>query len=307
MSGSNPKYLPVPKKVQYNIRLPKKLLDNLNAYAELTDNTTTDVVIGALNDLIKDKIIYNDYLPNIKGTIINIPVIPNEKKDCYNVNLIDNVTYIKLGYYPTLEAYEILKIPNNLDEFHELVGFYTRINGGAFSSNHSGIEFVIIPEIAMEYNIIDALYCFYFEVESNILKKITSIDYVEAINKANTAGNIMLKNKLILCVNELQHLQKELNETWCDDILEIENYTYESITDIADKYNTGNIMKLGNNINEDIVNAEIKQNSKQIDEIINEKLDEIIADKVADIVDSTNFEDEIKKIIEKEMIKGNND
>ena len=43
MSGSNPKYLPVPKKVPYNVRLPKPLLDKINAYAELTGNTTTDV------------------------------------------------------------------------------------------------------------------------------------------------------------------------------------------------------------------------------------------------------------------------
>ena len=47
---SKPKYLPIPKKIPYNIRMPQHLLDKLNAYAELTGNTTTDVVIGALND-----------------------------------------------------------------------------------------------------------------------------------------------------------------------------------------------------------------------------------------------------------------
>ena len=57
---SKPKYLPIPKKTPYNIRMPQHLLDKLNAYAELTDNTTTDVVIGALSNFIKDKTVFND-------------------------------------------------------------------------------------------------------------------------------------------------------------------------------------------------------------------------------------------------------
>ena len=333
MSGSNPKYLPVPKKVPYNIRLPKPLLDKLNAYAELTGNTTTDVVIGALDDLMKGKVIFNDYLPDMKGITIRLPIIPDEKKEFYNVNLINaeisagNLFNEAYGYYATTETYEILKIPNNLDEFNEFIGYHTMINKVGKPDNHSGIEFVIIPDIAMEYdNVMDALYCLYFEVESNKLKKILLIDYVDAINKANATENVKLKNKLTLCVKELQQLNLELEETMSDDIDAIENYTYESITDIADKYNTGNIVELGDNINEAIVDAEMKQNPEYVDGIIydkvevivGEKIDGILADHVAAIVDEklSNIEklvmdgkskDEILSAIENNRIKTNND
>ena len=39
---ANPKFLAVEKKVPYNLRLPQKLIDDLNAYAEITGNTTTN-------------------------------------------------------------------------------------------------------------------------------------------------------------------------------------------------------------------------------------------------------------------------
>ncbi len=299
MSGSNPKYLPIPKKIPYNIRLPKPLLDKLNAYAELTGNTTTDVVIGALNDLVKNKTIFNDYLPDLKGITIRLPILSNEKSEFYNANLINAASgelfHEIYGYEAASETYEILKIPNNLDEFDNFIGYHTMINGIGKPDNHSGIEFVIIPEIAMESdNVFDALYCLYFEVESNKLKEILLIDYVDAINKANATENIMLKNKLTLCVKELQQLNLELNETYIDDINAIDNYKFETLEAIADKYNTGNIVELGGNIDESIVNAEIKQNPEYVGEIIydkielivGEKVDDVIADKVAAVVDA---------------------
>ena len=333
MSGSNPKYLPVPKKIPYNIRLPKPLLDKLNAYAELTGNTTTDVVIGALNDLIRDKVIFNDYLPEMKGITIRIPTLSNEKSEFYNINFINAETSTGdlfnevYGYHPTTETYEILKIPNNLDKFDDFLGYHSMINSIGAKGNHSGIEFVIIPDIAMESDdVFDALYCFYFEVESNKLKKILLIDYVDAINKANATENIMLKNKLTLCVKELQQLNLDLEEILFDDYNAIENYKYETLEAIADKYNTGNIVELGENIDESIVDAEIKQNPEYVNGIIydkveffvGEKVDDILADHVADIVDEklSNIEklvmdgkskDEILTAIENNRIKTNND
>lgn len=250
MIGSNPKYLPVPKKVPYNIRLPKPLLDKLNAYAELTGKTTTDVVIGALDELMKEKTISNDYLPCMKGLTIKLPVESDEKREFYNINLIDDKVSAdglyndKYDYYLTTETYEILKIPNNLDQFDNFLGYHSTVNGIYEKGNHTGIEFVIFPEIAMEsYNVMDGLYCFYFEVESNKLKKILLIDYVDAINKANATENIMLKNKLILCVKELQQLNENIEnaEIYEDDVK-------KTVTAIADKYNTGNIIEFGANI-----------------------------------------------------------
>ena len=148
---SKPKYLPIPKKIPYNIRLPKHLLDSLNAYAELTGNTTTDVVIGALNDFIKDKTVYNDYLANVNGISIKLPMVSDEKAEFYNANLIGENSATELfqeisGYNATTVAYEILKIPNNLDVFNDEFGFVTPDERIAAKGKHSGIEFVVIPD-----------------------------------------------------------------------------------------------------------------------------------------------------------------
>lgn len=298
MSGSNPKYIPIPKKIPYNIRLPKPLLDKLNAYAELTGKTTTDVVIGALDDLMKNKVVFDDYLPNMKSITIKLPVDYSKKSDFYNYNLIDensaNELFNEMYGTAASEPYEILKIPNNLDEFTEFLGYHSMIDRFGTTGNHSGIEILILPEIAMESDdVFDALYCLYFEVESNKLNKIILIDYIDAINKANECNKINLKNKLTLCVKEFQQLEVELEETLFDDIDAIENYKFETLEAIADKYNSGNIVELGANIDESIVDAEIKQNPDNIDRIIydkvefivNDKVDDVIADRVADIVD----------------------
>ena len=292
MGGSIPKYLPVEKKVPYNIRLPKPLLDKLNAYAELTGKTTTDVVIGALDKLMEGKIIYNDYLPHIKGLTIKLPVLPNEKTEFYNINLIDDEITAdglfneRYGYDATTEPYEILKIPNNLDKFSDVLCYHSIIDGIGERSNHTGIEFVILPEIAMESDdVMDGLYCLYFEVKSNKLNKIILIDYVDAINKANTTENVNLKNKLTLCVIELQQLKENLAESYVDDYDNLQTYTFETLTAIADKYNTGNIIELGANTDESIVDAEIKENPTNFDEIIYDKFELIVGEKLDDISD----------------------
>ena len=46
---ANPKFLNVEKKVPYNLRLPQKLIDDLNAYADITGNTTGIDKLGTIN------------------------------------------------------------------------------------------------------------------------------------------------------------------------------------------------------------------------------------------------------------------
>ena len=244
----------------------------------------------------------------MKGITIKLPVNNNEKIDFYNYNLIgensaDELYNEMYGYAAAFEPYDVLKIPNNLDEFTEFLGYHSTIDGFGTTGNHSGIEIVILPEIAMESdNVFDALYCLYFEVESNKLNKIMLIDYIDAINKANECNKINLKNKLTSCVKELQKLKVELEETLFDDVDAIENFTFETLTNIADKYNTGNIIELGANIDESIVDVEINTNPGYIDSVIydkvelivDEKLDDV-ADKIADVVDQKLLE--IEKLI----------
>ena len=327
---SKPKYLPIPKKIPYNIRLPKNLLDSLNAYAELTGNTTTDIVIGALNEFIKDKTVYNTYLSNVKGISIKLPLIATEKDVFINSNIAITETYsayetfVELnGYAATTEAYEILKIPNNLDSFNESFGYYSTFDNIGMSSYHSGIEFVVIPDYYSfydndSYEILGALYCLYFEVGGNNLREIKIIDYMDAINKANSVGNVTLKTNLISCVNELKALENKLVDGGFDGA-EIKesgvDAVYYAVMDeleaIAKKYNTGNIIPLGENIGDEVVTAKVNENPEYFDVFMDDVMDntekyvdEIVADKVADIVDYrlTNIEKLVRNAKSKDEI-----
>ena len=301
MSGSNPKYLPIPKKVPYNIRLPKTLLDKINAYAELTDKTTTDVVIGALNELVKDKTVTNDYLTNMDGVVIEIPMLYYEKDFFYNSNLLDGVVYSSYDSFGDTidvkaksEPYEILKIPNNMDRFNETFGYYSMIDSVGAKGNHTGIEFVILPDSYCyrgNTDVFDALYCFYFEVKSNKLTKVVLMNYLDAINKLNNT-NGRIKNNLVLCVKDLTKLKKDIEaENTADEIKEEEIGMLELIA-LSKKYNTGNIIPLGDNIADEIVDVEFTENPEYFDIFMNDikdntekYVDEVIADRVADIVD----------------------
>ena len=288
---ANPKFLPVAKKIPYNIRMPKPLLDKLNAYAELTGNTTTDVVINALNEFIKDKIVFNDYLNNINSVTIKIPILYDEKQRFMNnVNLLNysgvystnNESGDAIEITARTDLYEILKIPNNLDKFDEQIGFNSDGNADA----HSGIEFIVIPETYFyleNKDILDALYCFYFVVNNDKLVNITLIDYVTAINKLNESNNIRWKNNLILCVNDLMDLKAEIEPD------NNERPEMEKLVKIAKKYNTGYIIPLGDNIIESIADVEFKENSEYqiilkriltlLDDLSDDEIIELFADK----------------------------
>ena len=282
---ATPKYLQIPKKIPYNIRLPKPLLDKLNSYAELTGNTTTDIVIKALDDFISNKVVYNDYLDNIKGISIKLPMISREKSAYYNYNLIDgNSDFDDLfketyNYYPTSAAYEILKIPNNTDKFNTSFGYVTPNGNITAAGKHSGIEFVVIPEYYNYYenadNVIDALYCLYFEVETNKLKSIKLIKYLDAINIANDVGNISLKNDLITVVNELERIETSVDNGEIDS-----DKVIEMLEDIADVYNSGNIIPLGKNTTDAVVKDTVNKHPDLYDEFI--KNAEIMINKILD-------------------------
>ena len=327
---SKPKYLPIPKKIPYNIRLPKHLLDSLNAYAELTGNTTTDVVIGALNDFIKDKTVYNDYLANVNGISIKLPMVSDEKAEFYNANLIGENSATELfqeisGYNATTVAYEILKIPNNLDVFNNEFGYVTPDERIAAKGKHSGIEFAVIPDF-YNYNygnnddIIGALYCLYFEIEMDKVKEITIIDYMDAINKANDVGNVTLKNNIVSCVNDLKKLEIEINDGGFDGVEFVESGV-DAVTDsiinklekIAKTYNTGNVIKLGENIDAAIVTAEINEHPELYDVFMDDVMEntkkyvnDAIGD-IADLVKNAKSKDEILTAIDDIKIKTNKD
>ena len=245
-----PKYLPVKKKIPYTVRLPEHLLNSLNAYADLTGNTTTNVVIDVLTDFMKDKTVFNDYLIDRGSKTIKIPLNADAKEniianDNLNSNLL-NTFNGNISYYDENNCYEeavkptetatieIKRIPNNLDVFNR----YSYESGSRYK--HKGIEFfVYIPkEYEIVWNYIDYLYCFYFEVTGNETN-ICLIDNLDAINRLADADTTT-KDLLIGCIKELEFISDIGNGC--------ENELYDDFLSIARKYNTGNIVEFGADI-----------------------------------------------------------
>lgn len=232
-SGSNPQFLNVEKKVVYNIRLPQRLIDKLNGYADLTGNTTTNVVTNILSDFVNEKVVLNDYLDNTGGLAVKIPYAIYQKNrfmiddDEYDADL-NLLNYNKKEKLPTYygdtveydtyfaELFEVKKIPNNLD-----------INSGdSYTANdktllinknaiHSGIELFVynLTEIIFADaellddkfdSFLNCLYCLYFEVGENNNADVYLIDYMKAINLLSASGNDKLKDLIVAVVMELE-------------------------------------------------------------------------------------------------------
>lgn len=310
---ANPKFLSVEKKVPYNIRLPQRLIDKYNAYAELTGNTTTNIINTVLNDFISDKIVLNDYLDYIGGTTIKIPYYLSQKeflisKGYYLEQLRDSIANGKL----TAETFEIKRIPNNLDVYVD--DSYKTINTSGII--HSGIELFIYDisesifnEQLSDMSLLNSLYCLYFEVKENDKVRTYLIDYLSAINLLSASGNEHYKDLIISAVTELKDADKIIDKYKAeysakDDEL-IKEYSDESelyfdgivkaidelkseygalikekLTEIGNKYNSGNVILFGSDIFSRIAVAERSVDPDYFDEIISEKVDKIIADKI---------------------------
>ena len=253
-TGSNPQFLNVDKKVVYNIRLPQRLIDKINAYAELTGNTTTNIVTNVLSDFVADKVVLNDYLDNVGGVTVKIPYAINQKNnfinDCWNLidyNSDDTLTYhvVDSVYSETYfaELFEVKKIPNNLDIY----------DGDSYAANksilkfnhnaiHSGIELFIynITEIIFTDketlngktdSFVNCLYCLYFEVAESGDVSVYLIDYLTAINLLSASGNDKYKDLIIAAATELSDVDNVVT-SYNDDFVNGE-------LKIAEKYLSG--------------------------------------------------------------------
>ena len=253
MSGSNPKFLNVESKVQFNMRVPKRLIDKYTAYAELSGNTTTNTIINVLDEFIADKVVLNDYLDNTGGVTVKIPYATNQKYNFINNNwnLKEYAAAEKLTYYYVDERYdetfdaelfEVKKIPNNLDIY---IGDSYVANKKLLKFNHnaihSGIELFIynITEIIFADEIltnkfdsfINCLYCLYFEVTVNDDVNVYLIDYLTAINLLSASGNNDYKDLIIAAATELSDIDNVVN-SFNDDF-------YNGEIEIAEKYLSG--------------------------------------------------------------------
>ena len=225
---SNPKFLNIEKKVPYNVRLQKRTIDKLNAYAELTGNTTTNIVNTVLDDFLSDKNVLNDYLDNVGGVTVKIPYAINQKMNFINhgFNLMDynseeTIRYniVDSTYSETYfaELFEVKKIPNNCDIYID-DSYIANKKVLQFNKNaiHSGIELFIynITEIIFsdaalidEFDsFVNCLYCLYFEVDSADNVDVYLIDYLTAINILSASGNDEYKDLIIAAATELSDI-----------------------------------------------------------------------------------------------------
>lgn len=326
MSGINPKYLNVEKKVQYNIRLNQRLIDKITTYAELTGNTTTNIINTVLNDYFADKVVLNDYLDNIGGVAVKIPYSISQKNGIISgadelTGSFANDQYVKeylndsLNVYEEYlsELFEVKKIPNNLDIFID--DTYVA-NVKLFDPKnviHSGIELFVYnltdqifgnKNIDDDFNsFINCLYCIYFEVTKSNKVNIYLIDYIHAINLLSASGNNEYKELIVACANELEKVDDQLNKMYneyekekqriddeninqlmqgapfIDESADLEDKMLEkyekicetAISEIADKYNSNNIIPFGTDVfNKIAVKTADELKSNRINELIDE-------------------------------------
>lgn len=337
---SNPKFLNIEKKIPYSVRLPQRLIDKLNAYAELSGNTTTNIINNILNDFISDKVVLNDYLDNIGGVAVKIPYAIYQKNMCINrhENLTEFSSNDDILYYIGdslqsdtyfAELFEVKNIPNNLD-IYDGDSYAANKKTLKFNSDaiHSGIELFIynIAEIIFaDHEMIDewdsfvnCLYCLYFEVDAAGNTDIYVIDYLAAINLLSASGNIRYKDLIIAAVKELETtddiMNEYLNQMDINDSDELKNKIMaeckqkcnESINSIADKYNSNNIVEFGKDIISRLAFQETKA-APDIDELIDEKIDAAFDEKFGELeksIDAVNDKiDIINNMVESELNK----
>ena len=261
-SGTNPQFLKAEKKVQYNARFTQRLINKLNAYAELTGNTTTNIVNNVLDDFLSDKVVLNDYLDNVGGVAVKIPYAVYQKHnltvdgDDYGENLLnynntDNYVYYIVDEVHSetyfAELFEVKKIPNNCDIISG-DSYVANKKSLLFNKNaiHSGIElfiYNIAESLFADAKLVDkfdsfdnALYCLYFEVAPDDSVAIYLIDYMKAINLLSASGNDKYKNLIIAAATELKQLNKIADDYFYEITERKSNLKYNSEIDYAENY-----------------------------------------------------------------------
>lgn len=275
---ANPKFIKVDgykeEKSQFNFRLNKALVNSFQELARLKNIPATELLTDLLNSYLEDKILTNDYLDMVT-TFIKVPE-SLYLKSCVTVdpkyldgsiqreysleeilktpNLIavedglfrtyldKNDKELKVGkllsigletsketkeeVLNTVKEYAVFLFPNNLDKFNNEIESYNTMVDNHYG--HSGIEFLVIPEAAnYTDDYLDCLYIFYFRCDREYegATEIYLLDYMEA---AKIIGdNEKLKTLGAALIYKLG-TAKDIEE----------------VKEIANTYNTGNIIKV---------------------------------------------------------------
>lgn len=278
-----PKFLDDPfKKVAYSFRIEERLLENVKKFANATGRRLPETFNYLIRESLKDCNLDNTYINDLEGIIINVTYIYPA-----TTNMVDTIEYAYYRgntNYLDLESegflYEVKKIPNNLDVWHDKGGYYSP------SENllHEGLSVLIVPEIvyndyftySMAY-LHDCLKFIYFSVDMMGNITVTNISYKEAFRRLKEAGN-----------NEILYKYKNIHKAFWDFsedfILEYnkdpeplghdyDNILYTHLLEFANKYNDVNInsledMKPPLNIDKIKINTNYETPEKDLNKII---------------------------------------
>lgn len=216
---SNPKFLKIPPKKQISFRINENTYNDFKNYAQARGLNQTEAGAEILERFFHNKIVTNDYLEDMGGLSFKIPLHIEYKKECINSKVVlnaDNPSNI-IGEDTT--TVKINQIPNNLDV----------ITSDGYKANkdnvlHSGIDFILIKEVLKEpitlsrhkldIDVMDCLYCFYFEVAPDKTTNVYLINPIEAVNKLSSVNNKNMGNKLIEVIGMLEDLETQTNSDY---------------------------------------------------------------------------------------------
>lgn len=256
-------------KEKISATIPQYIYNDLKNYSDLTGLTTTEIVSNALFDYFRFKTVTNSDLLGYGNIYFKLPLSKEFKS-----NAIANKTKINSDIETTgaTEQITIITVTNNLDVF----------NGNTYFAGyelkkqniiHIGLDFAIIPNAIapsnelkfnkLDININDALYIFYYEIQSVNIINVYLIDPIDAVNKLAGVNSIKANEKLVSCLQELEAIQTEINKNYSSEMQEIHNnnrnvkskkqfaikdkYTsilLDALNSVATKYNSDNI-KIG--------------------------------------------------------------
>lgn len=275
--------------MSYSFRIEERLLENVKKFANATGRRLPETFNYLIRESLKDCNLDNTYLNDFEGSIINVTYITpatNEFGDIIEFAFTRGSTnYLNLDNEGVL--YEVKKIPNNLDVWHDKGGYYSQ------SQNllHEGLSVLIAPDIIYNdnfkfdlYYLHDCLKFIYFSVDMMGKLEVKNISYKEAFRKLKETGN-----------NDTLYKFKNIHKTFwdfCEDFLlehekdpeplnhDYDNILYTHFLEFANKYNDVNInsledMKPPLNIDGVKISTNYETPEKDLNKIIEDLQDQI--------------------------------
>lgn len=229
---SNPKFLDILPKEQVSFRIDNELYLKLINYANAKGLNKTDAINEILTNFLDKRTLTNNYLDNITGLYFKIPLDLEIKKEFIENGQILNTSENSRIVGDDSITIKIKQIPNNLDIF-TADGYHSTKDGVL----HSGIDFIIVKDVLkkpttilvnkLDIDLMDSLYCFYFEVTADNRTNVYLINPIEAINKLSSANNKITWDLLVSTMQQLEDLQKTNNDSYkkcMEELLNSKNY-----------------------------------------------------------------------------------